>query len=271
MAGNGRELVGAGRVALVTGGGSGIGAAVARRLAAEGCRVVVADVVAQAAEAVAAEVGGRALVIDVGDPGAWEPAVAGVVEAEGALDLVHLNAGVTTQQGDLLALSDEQYRRVTRANLDGVVFGARAAARAMAAGAGGAIVATASLAGLIAFAPDPIYTLTKHGVVGFVRSAAPWLAVHGITLNCVCPGVVDTPLVGQARERLAEAGIALIPPAAIADAVVTVVRGGGTGEAWTCLAGRQPEPFAFAMPEPRAGAPPASPGWLSTPEAAGGG
>jgi len=118
-----------------------------------------------------------------------------------------------------------------------------------AAGTGGAIVATASMAGIIAFSPDPIYTLTKHAVVGFVRSAAMSLDGRGITINCVCPGVVDTPLVGPARERLAEAGYPLIPPADIADAVVTVVRTGRSGEAWTCLPGRDPEVHAFATPD----------------------
>jgi NAD(P)-dependent dehydrogenase (short-subunit alcohol dehydrogenase family) len=246
----GRDL--AGRVALVTGGGSGIGEAVARRLAADGCRVVVADIAGAAAERVAGEIGGRPITLDVGDAAAWADAVEGIVAAEGGVDIAHLNAGVTTQQGDIVALTDQQYRRIMGANLDGVVFGTRAVARAMAAaGRGGAIVATASLAGIIAFAPDPIYTLTKHAVVGFVRSVAPSLQARGITMNCICPGVVDTPLVGPARDRLAEAGIDVIPPEDIADAVVTVIRTGGTGEAWTCIHGRAPEPFAFAVPELR--------------------
>ena len=244
-----QDAIGPGRVALVTGGGSGIGEAVARRLAAEGGRVVVADIVADAAAAVAGGIGGRALTLDAGDPEAWGPAVDGILAEEGRLDLAHLNAGVTTQERDLLALTDEQYRRITRVNLDGVVFGARAAARAMAAGGGGALVATASMAGIIAFAPDPIYTTTKHAVVGFVRSAAASLGAHGITINCLCPGIVDTPLVGPGRQMLIEAGYALIPPEDIADALVTIVRGGGTGEAWACLAGRPPEPFAFAVPD----------------------
>ena len=251
MAGNGAaggDL--AGRVALVTGGGSGIGEAVVERLTAEGCRVVVADIVAGAAASVAERVGGRALTLDVADPEAWAAAVAGIVADEGGIDIAHLNAGVATGEGDIVALTEAQYRRVMGANLDGVVYGTRAVAGAMAAaGTGGAIVATASMAGIIAFSPDPIYTLTKHAVVGFVRSAAMSLEGRGITINCVCPGVVDTPLVGPARERLAEAGYPLIPPAEIADAVVTVVRTGRSGEAWTCLPGRDPEVHAFATPD----------------------
>jgi NAD(P)-dependent dehydrogenase (short-subunit alcohol dehydrogenase family) len=248
MAGTDSDLDG--RVALVTGGGSGIGAAVSRRLAAEGCRVVVADIVAENAAAVADEVGGRALTLDVGDVTAWEPAVEGVVKTEGGLDVVHLNAGVATGEVDLVALTDDQYQRVLGANLNGVVYGARAAARAMAAaGTGGSIVATASLAGIIAFSPDPIYTLTKHGVVGFVRASAVPLAQYRITINCVCPGVVDTPLIGVAREWLSQSGYPLIPPSDIADTVVRIVRGGGSGEAWTILPGKDPAPFEFAAPD----------------------
>jgi NAD(P)-dependent dehydrogenase (short-subunit alcohol dehydrogenase family) len=238
-----------GRVALVTGGGSGIGAAVARRLAAEGARVVVADIVGSAADSVADEIGGRGVALDVGSADAWSDMISGILAAEGGLDVVHLNAGVSTGEGDPTLLTEAQYRRVMGANLDGVVYGTRAAAGAMKAGGGGAIVATASLAGIIAFAPDPIYTLTKHAVVGFVRSSALALGAYGITINCLCPAVVDTPLIGEARDRLMEVGLPLIPPSEIADALVTVVRGGGTGEAWTCLPQRPPEPWTFATPE----------------------
>ena len=238
-----------GRVALVTGGGSGIGAAVARRLAAEGARVVVADIVGSAADSVADEIGGRGVALDVGSADAWSDTISGILAAEGGLDVVHLNAGVSTGEGDPTLLTEAQYRRVMGANLDGVVYGTRAAAGAMKAGGGGAIVATASLAGIIAFAPDPIYTLTKHAVVGFVRSSALALGAYGISINCLCPAVVDTPLIGEARDRLREVGLPLIPPSEIADALVTVVRGGGTGEAWTCLPQRPPEPWTFATPE----------------------
>ena len=238
-----------GRVALVTGGGSGIGAAVARRLAAEGARVVVADIVGSAADSVADEIGGRGVALDVGSADAWSDTISGILAAEGGLDVVHLNAGVSTGEGDPTLLTEAQYRRVMGANLDGVVYGTRAAAGAMKAGGGGAIVATASLAGIIAFAPDPIYTLTKHAVVGFVRSSALALGAYGISINCLCPAVVDTPLIGEARDRLIEVGLPLIPPSEIADALVTVVRGGGTGDAWTCLPQRPPEPWTFATPE----------------------
>lgn len=240
----------AGRVALVTGGGSGIGAAVSRRLAAEGCRVVVVDVDGDGAKAVAEDIDGRALVFDVGDRDAWGPAVAGVVEQEGGLDLAHLNAGVATGEADITKLTDEQYQRILDANLHGVVYGTRAVAQAMASrGTGGSIVATASMAGIIAFSPDPIYTMTKHAVVGLVRSSAAPLGSYGITINCLCPGVVDTPLIGDAGRMLAEAGYQLIPPSDIADTLVRIVREGRSGEAWVCLPWEEPAPFEFTAPD----------------------
>src|ERR671934_1503755 len=106
------------------------------------------------------------------------------------MDTIADKVAVVTQQPDITQLTEAQYRRIMGPNVDGVVFGARAVVPAIAARGGGAIVATASLAGLIAFAPDPIYTLTKHAVVGFVRSLAQPLESRGITINAVCPGIV---------------------------------------------------------------------------------
>jgi NAD(P)-dependent dehydrogenase (short-subunit alcohol dehydrogenase family) len=237
-----------GKVALVTGGGSGIGRATAAKLAAEGASVVVADASEDAGAAVAAEVGGRFVGLDVGDPAGWVRAL----DEIGRVDLAHLNAGVTTGEGDIASLTDVQYRRIMSANVDGVVFGARAVVPAMAGTGGGAIVATASLAGLLAFAPDPIYTLTKHAVVGFVRGLAPQLVAQGITFNAVCPGLVDTPLIGEARALLENVNFPMMPPSQIADAVASVMAGGGTGECWVCQPGRDAEPYAFGqVPGPR--------------------
>ena len=187
-----------GKVAVVTGGSSGIGLATVRRFKADGASVVVADL----AEGPEGDAFVRA---DVSRPEDW-PAVVAAAEKLGGLDVAYLNAGVTTGEPDITALTDEQYRRIMGANVDGVVFGARAVVAPMAARGGGAIVATASLAGLIAFPPDPVYTLTKHAVVGFVRSLAQQLEAKGITINAVCPGIVDTPLVGEpAKTALSDA------------------------------------------------------------------
>ena len=149
--------------ALVTGGASGIGAAIVERLRADGAEVQMLDLTDG---------------FDVSDSSAWE-SVDGV-------QLACLNAGIGTGEGDVREVSDAQYRRIVGANVDGVVFGVRRLARVMPEG--GAIVVTASLAGLTTMAIDPVYSGTKHFVVGFVRSVAPQLAERGITINAVCPG-----------------------------------------------------------------------------------
>jgi NAD(P)-dependent dehydrogenase (short-subunit alcohol dehydrogenase family) len=236
-----------GKVAVVTGGSSGIGLATVRRFKADGALVVVADLT-EGPE-------GDAFVrTDVSRPEDW-PAVVAAAEKLGGVDVAYLNAGVTTGESDITALTDEQYRRIMGANVDGVVFGARAVVPPMAARGGGAIVATASLAGLIAFPPDPVYTLTKHAVVGFVRSLAQQLEAKGITINAVCPGIVDTPLVGEpAKTALSAAGFPIIPPEQIADAVFALATGGATGQAVVCQAGRDPVPYEFRdVPGPRTG------------------
>ena len=241
-----------GKTAVITGAASGIGLATAQRVASEGATVIVADLNADAGAKVAADLGGSFVQLDVGDAAAWS-AVVDDVERQGGLDLAYLNAGVTTQQPDITALSEEQYRRVMGANVDGVVYGLRALVPLIEKNGGGAIVATASLAGLIAFAPDPIYTLTKHAVVGLVRSLVPQLEAKGITVNAVCPGIVDTPLVGPARERLRETGFPMIDPDDIAAAVVSCFTGErASGECLVCQPGREPVPYEFhEVPGPR--------------------
>jgi NAD(P)-dependent dehydrogenase (short-subunit alcohol dehydrogenase family) len=137
--------------------------------------------------------------------------------------------------------------------VDGVVYGARAAVRAMERRGGGAIVATSSLAGIIPFAPDPVYDLSKHAVVGFIRSVAPSLLAKGITANTVNPGMTDTNIVGENERRvLLEADFPLMPPSQIAEAVLRIVQTGRTGECWVCQPGREPEPYRFHdVPGPR--------------------
>ena len=241
-----------GKVAVVTGGASGIGLATATRLASEGVQVVVADLNEEAGKTAAADLGGRFVRADVGRSEDWNAVVAEAEESFGGIDLAYLNAGVTTQQPDITAVTDEQVRRVFGANVDGVIFGVRAVTPVIERRGGGAIVATASLAGIIAFDPDPLYTATKHAVVGLVRSLASQLAAKRITINAICPSVVDTPLVGPARERLKEAGFPMIAPEAIADAVVRCMTGGvESGDCVVCQADRAPEPHTFAAPPSR--------------------
>ncbi len=235
-----------GTVALVTGAASGIGAATAARLAQEGAVVVVADVQTDAGEKVAADVGGRFVALDVTDSAAWQAAIDDILATEGRLDIAHLNAGVMTGEGDVRALTDEQLDRILGVNVRGVVYGARAAARAMTHGGG--IVATASVAGLIGWSADPIYTLSKHAVVGLVRALDPQLAALDISVNAVCPGIVDTAMLGSEMKAVLEgAGVPVIPPSQIADGVVTALQSGLTGTCFQCLPHRAAEPFEFGQ------------------------
>jgi len=255
-----------GKVAVVTGGASGIGLASARRLASEGARVVVVDANGDGAVRAAESVGGVAVRADVGDAGAW-PGIVEAGRALGGFDIAHLNAGVTTGEEDIEKLGDEQYRRILSVNVDGIVFGTRALVPELVAHGGGAIVATSSLAGIVAFAGDPVYTLTKHAVVGFVRAVAPRLAEHGITINAICPGLVDTPLIdGEIRDALAGSGFPLIAAEDVAEAVLGCVLGQDTGQAVVVQLGREPVAYRFGRPPgPRlAGAEgKIPPGWLA--------
>lgn len=235
-----------GKVALVTGGGSGIGKATVVRLAEEGMRVCVVDVDADAAHVMASAVEGAFVVADAGDAVQVDAAFATCVETLGAVDVAFLNAGIAIGHADLATLPDELYRTIMRVNVDGVVFGARAAIRVMAPAGGGAIVATSSLAGIVPFPPDPVYDATKHAVVGLIRSIAPTLAPLKITANCVNPGMTDTNILGPETKALfAEAGFPLMPPSQIADAVVTAITSGETGHCWVCQPGREPIRYEF--------------------------
>ena len=215
------------RSALVTGGRAGIGSAIVAALERHGVDVQVLDI----------DDG-----FDVSDPRAWD--------AVGAVDLACLNAGVITGEGDVAKVSDTQYRRILGVNLDGVVFGVRRLANVMERGA---IVVTASLASLTTLPNDPLYALTKHAVVGFVRSAAPQLAARGIRLNAVCPGIVDTPLLGDVgRAALTAAGFPLLRPDEVAEAVLVAARDDEVGQAWVVQPGRAPVKFRFpGVPGPR--------------------
>ncbi len=243
-----------GRVALVTGAASGLGRATARALSEAGASVVVADLDREGGERVADELGGSFIATDVADLDANLAAVAFAVERHGGLDYAFLNAGVSTECGVGDDFDLALYRRAMGANLDGVVFGTHAVLPALRARGGGAIVATASLAGLTAVPFDPLYAANKHAVVGLARSLGPGLAGEHIRFNAVCPGFAESQIIAPIRDALLEQGISIIPAETVAGAVMTLFAGEMTGECWFVQPGREPEAFAFRhVPGPREG------------------
>ncbi|WP_214366545.1 SDR family oxidoreductase [Pseudonocardia sp. H11422] len=249
-----------GKAALVTGGASGIGAAAVRRLAAAGAVVGVADRDEQGARALAEEVGGLALPGDVTDPDTMAMAVDVAEDAFGRLNIVLLNAGITSGQSGVENLDLAGYRRIMGVNVDHVVFGLTAAVPALRRAGGGNIVATASLAGLLPMPGDALYTLTKHAVVGYVRSAAPTLAADGIRVNAICPGFADTPLIAHAKTQFGD--FPLLTADDVADAVEAILERGEPGECWFVQPGREPAPYGFrGVPGPKGGVAPPPVSW----------
>lgn len=190
----------AGKVALVTGAGSGLGRAVAVRFAAEGAKVVVTDVDEARGSAVAKEIGANAAFIRVDHTSSEQDdrAVSFAVETFGGLDIVHNNAGGPFT-GPFENVDDATLERVLRVNLFGVMQMTRAAlphlrASAKRNPAGAALLFTSSLQGLKAKPNFSLYTVAKHGIVGLVRSLALELAPQNIRVNALCPTVVATPM-----------------------------------------------------------------------------
>jgi 2-hydroxycyclohexanecarboxyl-CoA dehydrogenase len=191
-----------GGVAVVTGGGRGIGAAVCLALAAAGTDVVVVDRDREPAERIAARIGGRALEVDVGDPDAVASALAGI-EAE----ILVNNAGYD-EFGWFTDLTPRQWRRLLAVNLEGVFACTQALLPAMQRARYGRIVNVASEAGRIGSKGNAVYAAAKGGVLAFTKSLARENGRYGVTVNAVCPGPIETPLLDKVR-ALGERGAAM--------------------------------------------------------------
>ena len=220
-----------GKAALVTGGASGIGAAAVRRLARRGAVVAVVDRDEAAARALADEVGGLALPGDVSDRRhRWRWWSTSPRTASAGSTSCCSTPGSPRASPAIEDLDLAGYRRIMGVNVDHVVFGLSAAVPALRRAGGGTIIATASLAGLVPMPGDPLYTLTKHAVVGYVRAAAPRWRAEGIRVNAVCPGFADTPLIAAARDQFGE--FPLLTADDVVDAVEAILDRGEPGECW---------------------------------------
>ncbi len=241
-----------GKVAMITGASNGIGEGVARHLAAQGAHVVVADIDDERGVALAGELGGRYIHTDVREPADSQAAVACAVQEFGALHFAHLNAGVTTTcaMGD--DFDPQAYRQAMSINLDGVVYGIAAARPAIIASGGGTIVATASMAGLVAVPMDPVYAANKHAVVGLIRSLGDLYAGEGIKIHALCPSFAYTNIIKGNEQTLLDLGFPILEVSDVVAAVQRILEADSSGECWYVIAGRESEPFRFrGAPGPR--------------------
>jgi NAD(P)-dependent dehydrogenase (short-subunit alcohol dehydrogenase family) len=240
-----------GRTALVTGGGHGIGRALAEALASRGARVVVADVNEERAAKVASRIGGLAVRCDVGDPDSIDTLVAKAVREFGPVDIAVSNAGITDLGRDLDS-TVAQVRRIIDVNLLAHVWMAQAVLPMMLERGDGALIQTISSAALITGPSGMGYTMTKHGALGF----AEWIALNyrdaGIKVVCLCPNAVNTGMLGRNED---------------VEAVVENPTGTGESDSWRAVLGDvvEPEDCAasaldalaagrfLALPHPRVG------------------
>jgi NAD(P)-dependent dehydrogenase (short-subunit alcohol dehydrogenase family) len=199
----------AGKVSIITGGASGIGKATAELFASAGARVFIGDLESSDGAKVAKDIDATFVATDVREAAQVERLVKAAVDKHRKLDVMFNNAGIGIGK-PLIETSDEDYHRTIQIDLDGVYWGLRYAGRAMKPNGKGAIVNTASVAGLIGSVGLSAYNAAKHGVVGLTRSAALEFSRFGVRVNCICPGVIETPLVERelmtaegARKRLA--------------------------------------------------------------------
>lgn len=214
--------------------------------------VCVVDIDQRAAATVADSIGGASLGCDVSDHEQVDVAFETCAREFGGLDVAFLNAGVSLRwSGDIATLDVADYRRSLGVNLDGVVFGARSAVKTMRnhpANSERVIVANASLAGILPWHPDSVYSLGKHAVVGFMRAIAPNLSSEGIAVHTVCPGITETGVLGNRRPLVEGVGVPVMEPEDVAQAVLAAVTAplDATGSTWAVQHGKPAWAVQFA-------------------------
>ena len=215
---------------VITGGATGLGAAMASQAAAKGARVAILDVNEQAGRALASQIGAQFHVCDVSNPAQWRY----IADTVGPVDYLHLNAGIMTmrqglslREASIDAVSYERYRAVVGTNMDGAFLGIQTMLPQMLLKGGRCITVTSSAAGLVPIPFDPIYAMTKHAVIGLVRSIALTLSGASVRLNAFCPGGIDTQLVPQ---ELSANASGMMTPAQAAEEVASLLLTGANGE-----------------------------------------
>lgn len=248
----------AGRVAVVTGGGSGIGRALAQIFASEGGRVLVVDIDATKAATVARELGDAAAAqrADVTQAADVQAMLRAAAERFGGIDIVCNNAGVASGNPDFEQTADDVWERTLAVDLRGVILGCKYALPYLRQRGGGAIVNTASMAGIVGIPTDPVYGAAKGGVVMLTRSLRGLLPEAGIRVNCVCPSFVDTPMIAGAgsTEREVFQRFTLLRPEEVAGAIAFLASDEAAdlaGEVVRIIGGEEP----VLLPNPPRGRP----------------
>jgi 15-hydroxyprostaglandin dehydrogenase (NAD) len=222
-----------GKVAIITGGASGIGLAAAKLLAANGARLVIADIRSDAGTAAAREIeanGGQArfVRIDVTRREDLQRMLDYAVEQFGRVDIVHNNAGISEIGQDFFAAGSDAWEKTLALDLEAVIRGTQLEVRHLRRqGGGGVIINTASMGGLIPMAISPVYAASKAGVIHFTRSLA-YLAGEGIRVNVICPTYTDTPFVrghgDEVVEQMKQEVGGLLRPEQVAEGVLELIR-----------------------------------------------
>lgn len=196
----------AGKVAVVTGAASGIGRATVRAFAARGAAVVAADRAAEVAESVARLPAALAVIMDAGDESDVQRLVAAACDRFGGIDIFYANAGISGGTAGIFDASAELWSEVLRINLIGPALAIKHAAPRIVARGGGAILCTASVAGLRSGAGGTPYSASKAGVINLVQTAAQQLATSGVRVNAICPGLIETGMTQRAFDYVRESG-----------------------------------------------------------------
>ncbi len=243
----------AGKTALVTGAASGIGAATAELFAAEGAHVTLADInedgVQEKAEALGAS--HRGIRLDVSDPRQWND----LAQSAMCPDILVLNAGILARPAGAPLFDDplkwvnaENFRRMVDVNIGGVLHGILALSPKMREREGATILAVSSVAGIRAYRPDPIYSMTKHGVIGLCTSLAPTLAEQGTRLVAICPSGIETGMVPPDLHQKRQAEASFAPPSHMAKSILEIWQHAEAGEIWLGRSNDRPRRYVPAPP-----------------------